>query len=268
MYAILSPAKRLDFASDPAVPLATRPALLDHAAVLAERLRAMPPAELQALLGLSDKLTALNHERHRALTLDPEAEHARPALFAFRGDVYDGLDADSLDPDDLAWAQDHLGILSGLYGLLRPLDRIEPYRLEMGARLATDRGPDLASFWAEPVAAELARRLEATGGVLVNLASAEYFKPVKRGGLPAGTRVITPVFRDTRDGRTRTVFLYAKRARGAMARWIVRERLDDPDGLRAFDWGGYRWRADLSEGDRLVFERPQPEPAARGRRRG
>ena len=181
----------------------------------------------------------------------------KPAALAFAGDTYQGLEAASLDADEMAWAQDHLAILSGLYGVLRPLDAIEPYRLEMGSRLATDRGRTLYDFWGDRIARALdAQAAEVGSDTLVNCASQEYFGAVDRTAL--GLRVITPVFMEERGGTPKVISFYAKKARGAMARFIIQNRLRDAESLTAFDTGGYRHVPDLSEPDSPVFLRDHP----------
>ncbi len=267
MLAILSPAKRLDFERPlPPLPPVTRPRFPQETSRLVRTLRNLSQKKIRELMDLSEDLARLNAARYAEL--DVEAQDVRPALLAFQGDTYRGFDARTLDEDGFAWAQDHLRILSGLYGLLRPLDGIQPHRLEMGTRLKTRWGPDLYTFWGDRLARQLVEDVEASGGerVLVNLASQEYFRAVRRH-LPSDLPVVTPVFLDTRDGRSRTLFLFAKLARGAMARHLVDRRATGVDDLLDFDWGGYRFRPELSEGDRLVFERPQPPPARRSRAR-
>ena len=211
-------------------------------------------------MDISKDLAKLNSDRYQELTVDLSPANARQALLAFKGDVYLGLDAASLGEEDLAFAQVHLGILSGLYGLLRPLDLIQPHRLEMGTRLMTRRGPSLYAFWGERITKLLNERLAASGDdVLVNLASAEYFKAVVPGRL-AASRVVTPCFYDTKGGQSRMLFAFAKRARGLMTRYMIEHRITDVEGLRAFDSEGYRFREDMTDGDQWAFEREQPPP--------
>jgi hypothetical protein len=206
---------------------------------------------------LSDNLATSTWERFQQLSLAPEG--GRPAALTFAGEVYQGLDAWSLSADDLAWAQDHLAILSGLYGLLRPLDRLQPYRLEMGTKLDNPRGKDLVSFWR----AVVTRRVDAlvaghADPTVVNLASDEYFSAVDRKGLTA--RVVTPVFQDIKDGKARALFLFVKRARGAMARWIVEHRAERAEQLKEAAVHDYRFVPEASDDVRWVFRRPQPPP--------
>lgn len=262
MLALLSPAKRLDFDTPPAVSAHTRPELLDQTARLIKTARNLSQKKLRELMGISPALAKLNAVRYQGLSTDLDLDNAKQAVLAFKGDTYIGLDADSLGDDDLAWAQDHIGILSGLYGYLRPLDLIQPYRLEMGTRLKTRRGTGLYAFWKDRITAQVQHVLDAQGDdIVLNLASAEYFKAVNRKKLAA--RVLTPVFKDTKDGCARVLSLFAKQARGMMARYIIDNRLDEVDGLKDFDSGGYRFRPNESEGDRWVFERTQPPPVSR-----
>jgi cytoplasmic iron level regulating protein YaaA (DUF328/UPF0246 family) len=210
-------------------------------------------------MDLSDDLARLNRDRFREFSPEPKTEETRPAAFAFAGDTYQGLEAASLDPDELDWAQDHLRILSGLYGLLRPLDAIQPYRLEMGSRLKTRRGKTLYDYWRDQIAKALNAQATQLGTeVLVNCASQEYFGAVP--GKALKLRVLTPQFlEDKLDGKEpKTVSFFAKRARGAMARYIVQHRLTDPAALREFDSGGYAYDAERSKPDMPVFTRPYP----------
>lgn len=257
MLFLLSPAKSLDYdaPTDPAVQaLATRPAFVGESATLIDELRRRTPAEVARLMNLSDKLAALNVARYRDWRKIFTARNSKPAALAFDGDVYGGLDARSLAVDDLAWAQDHLVILSGLYGALRPLDRLQPYRLEMGTPLATSRGRDLYAFWGDTLANHLNRRLRADPApVVVNLASQEYFRAVDRQALKA--RVVECVFQEGKAGGWQVVGFFAKRARGLMARHAVRQRITEPEALCGFRDEGYAFAAAQSTPDRLVFRR-------------
>jgi len=263
MIALLSPAKTLDFESPPPAGLrATKPRLLEDAAVLADVLRRHSVPQLRDLMGVSEPLARLNHERFRAWTDRPARGTARPAILAFRGDVYRGLDVDSLGAEDLQSAQRRLRILSGLYGLLRPLDAILPYRLEMGTPLRTDRGSSLYAFWGDRITRLLAKDVKASGAsVVVDLASTEYSRSVRADELPVP--MVTPVFREVKDGRSRTLAVFAKEARGMMARFIAAEGVDAVEGLKDFRLGGYRFRAGDSTDRELVFSRPQPAPRGR-----
>ena len=250
MLIVVSPAKKLDMTPVEGVE-ATRPRFAGAAAELAAVARGMTAQDLQKLMGISDKLARLNAERFRDFGEMAE----KPAALAFAGDTYQGLEAGSLDADEMRWAQDRLRILSGLYGVLRPLDAIEPYRLEMGSRLRTDRGKTLYDYWGDTIARALGEQAAALGtDVLVNCASQEYFGAVRTDAV--NLRVITPVFMEDRQGGPKIVSFHAKRARGAMARYIIQHRLTDPEALRDFDSGGYRYRPDLSDADKPVFVRP------------
>lgn len=255
MLVVVSPAKRLDWTPRPDLET-TEPRLPDETMRLVRAARRMSTAKLRALMSLSEDLAVLNRRRFAAFAEHPEPNATRPAIFAFAGDTYQGLDVASLEVQALTSAQARLRILSGLYGLLRPLDAIQPYRLEMGCRLATRRGKDLYAFWGDRIAGLLRQDADSVDAqVIVNCASQEYFGAVAAHDL--GRPVITPVFLEDRDGEARQVSFFAKRARGAMARYVVEHRLTDPDDLRGFDHSGYAWRSDLSEGDTLVFVRPE-----------
>ncbi len=253
MLIVISPAKRLDWTERNVAT--TAPDFEEDAQRLAKSARNLPLRDLKGLMDLSDDLAKLNRDRFKAFSDDPAPEALRPAALAFAGDTYQGLEAASLDADELAFAQERLRILSGLYGLLRPLDAIQPYRLEMGSKLKTRRGGNLYDYWRDGLAKALNAQGEALGtDVLVNCASQEYFGAVPPRALKL--RVITPQFMEDKNGTPKVVSFYAKRARGAMARYVVQHRLTDPDALRDFDAGGYRYREDLSEPDAPVFVRP------------
>jgi uncharacterized protein len=262
MLYLLSPAKSLDYDTPvPAATLrkATDPLFAERAADLIGVLRRKSPAQVAALMDLSDNLAALNADRYAAWQAEATASNSRPALLAFDGDVYDGLQARSLKAADLAWAQQHLVILSGLYGVLRPLDRLQPYRLEMGTALRTPRGKDLYAYWGDTLAGHLNERLaDARSRVVVNLASVEYARAALRPALQA--RVIDCVFEDWKDGRYKIISFFAKRARGLMARWAVEQRVGSPGKLSAFSADGYAFDAAASAADRLVFRRRQGSP--------
>jgi len=263
VYLLLSPAKRL--VEPPAAAMsATVPDLLEHTRALLDRARALKVAELQELMGISESLAGLTRQRFHAVSFPFTRENARQAALSFAGDVYRGLDAGTLAEADLVWGQDRLGILSGLYGLLRPLDLMQPYRLEMGTPLDNPRGPDLYAFWRGVLTEAVAARVRAVGApVVVNLASNEYFGALDPAGLPVP--VITPVFQDVKDGKARTLGFFAKQARGVMARWVLTERIERPEDLKAFEGDGYRYDAKASKGLRWIFRRPQPPPVAQGR---
>jgi len=252
MLVIVSPAKKMDMTPVEGIT-PTRPGFRAEADELAQVARGLDVGDLKELMKISDNLARLNAGRFA----DFGTMEEKPAALAFAGDTYQGLEAGSLDPDEMAWAQDHFRILSGLYGLLRPLDAIEPYRLEMGSRLATDRGKTLYDYWGDTIARTLKAQAEAIGtDTLVNCASQEYFGAVDQGAL--GLRVVAPVFMEERGGAPKVVSFYAKRARGAMARFIIQNRLRDPESLADFDTGGYRHAPALSAPDRPVFLRGQP----------
>lgn len=238
MIAVLSPAKSLDFRTPPALTEYSQPVFLDQSQVLIDHLRDLSPAEIASLMKISDPLAVLNATRYGEWSRPFSTANAKQAVLAFNGDVYDGLDAPTLLPADLHFAQRHLRILSGLYGVLRPLDLMQAYRLEMGTRLANPRGRDLYAFWGDRIGEALTTALrEANSPVLVNLASEEYFKAVRSATLPAP--VIQPVFEDWHNGKFRIVSFYAKRARGLMARFMIVNRLTDAAGLRDFAVDGY-----------------------------
>lgn len=255
MLVIVSPAKRLNENTDPKFAL-TRPIFQAEAESLASIARELGPADLQRLMGISEKLALLNRDRFRDFGAMPRSA----AALMFDGDTYAGLEAASLDRDEMAWAADHLRILSGLYGLLRPTDEIEPYRLEMGSKLANPKGKTLYDFWGDRISRALndqARDIDTT--TLANCASQEYFGAVDRGTLEL--RVVEPVFMEMRAGKPRIVSFYAKKARGAMARFIVQNRLVDPEDLKDFSTGGYRFNAGMSQEDRWVFLRDEDAQA-------
>jgi uncharacterized protein len=254
MLFLLSPAKTLDLDTPPTTATATRPQFVEHAAQLIDLLRAKNVAQIGKLMDLSAPLSELNVARYAAWSPRFTTHNSKQAVLAFNGDVYGGLDATTLNDDDLAWAQQHLAILSGLYGVLRPLDRMQPYRLEMGTALRNPRGKDLYAFWAEVITPHLNRRLGVQGDrVIVNLASQEYFGAVRRKALKA--RVIDCVFEDWKNGDYKVISFFAKRARGLMARHAIQQRLNAPEGLLDFAAEGYAYAPAVSEPDRLVFRR-------------
>ena len=255
MLVVISPAKSLDM--DPVDVLATVPEFQDDAIRLSKTARNLTLAQLKGLMSISDDLARLNRDRFKAFAADPTAAMVKPAVLAFNGDTYQGLEAKTLNADDLVWAQDHLGILSGLYGVLRPLDEIQPYRLEMGSRLKTRRGTSLYDYWGDTIAKALNERASQAGtDTLINCASQEYFGAADRKALKL--RVIAPQFLEVKDDRPRIVSFFAKRARGAMARFVVENRLTDADDILDFGTGGYAYDADLSMPDKPVFLRNYP----------
>ena len=252
MIAVLSPAKTLDYETPLPDLGSTRPRFGSEAATLAAAASHLTQKRLSELMKISPALAKLNADRFRDFPDAPE----RPAMFAFAGDVYTGLDAQTLEPEAVTFAQDHLRLLSGLYGLLRPLDLMQPYRLEMGTKLVNPRGKDLYTFWGERISQWLNEDLEAQGDqVLLNLASQEYFGAVKPKALNA--RVIDTVFKDQKNGQYKIISFYAKKARGLMARYVIKERLQDPEGLKDFNLDGYRFDAVSSSENQLVFLRDE-----------
>ncbi|MDE1196246.1 MAG: peroxide stress protein YaaA [Pseudomonas sp.] len=256
MLMVISPAKTLDFETPPTTERFTQPQYLDHSQELILQLRELTPAQISELMHLSDKLAGLNAARFGSWTPAFTAKNAKQALLAFKGDVYTGLAAETLSETDLDYAQQHLRMLSGLYGLLRPLDLMQPYRLEMGTKLANARGKDLYAFWGERISEWLNEALAEQGDdVLLNLASNEYFSAVKRSALKA--RVIDTEFRDQKNGQYKIISFYAKKARGMMSRFVISERIDNPEHLKQFDVQGYRFDNELSKPDKLVFLRAE-----------
>ncbi len=256
MLAIVSPAKTLDFESKLPSRKATDPQFTAESQALIRALRKFTPGEISSLMGISDKLAELNHRRYHEWQPQCSAagSMARPAVHAFKGDVYIGLDAASLSERDHTWAQKHLRILSGLYGLLRPLDRIHPYRLEMGTRLATEAGGSLYEFWGDKITDALNRAIsEQKQPVLVNLASNEYYKAVQPQRVQA--RIINVSFKELRDGRYQFLSFSAKKARGLMARYMIDQRVGTLKALQAFDYEGYSYNSALSDGNDWVFTR-------------
>jgi uncharacterized protein len=252
MLIVLSPAKSLDLETPATTTLHTTPDFLDHSARLIERLRQFSPAEVGSLMTISDALASLNVARYASWGAEPA--EARQAVMAFNGDVYAGLDARSLAPAQLDYAQARVRILSGLYGLLRPLDLIHPHRLEMGTRLANPAGKDLYAFWGSTITEALKRTAAEQGaGTLINLASEEYFKSVKPREL--GMPVVTPVFEDWKNGRYKIISFYAKRARGLMARYAAVNALSQPEQLKDFDVDGYAFVAADSDASHWMFRR-------------
>ena len=254
MLMLLSPAKSLDFATPPQTKKYTQPQALEQSERLIALLRNYSPAEVASLMGISDPLAVLNVQRYADWQLPFSPANAKQAVLAFDGDVYDGLGAKDFKAADLDFAQEHLGILSGLYGLLRPLDLIQPYRLEMGTRLVNPRGKDLYAFWGNRLRDAIQQRLDAMESpVLLNLASEEYFKAVRAKDLRA--RVIQPVFEDWKNGRYKIISFFAKKARGGMARAVICGRIRAPEPLRALELDGYTLAPEVSDDQRWVFRR-------------
>ena len=259
MLTVLSPAKSLDFTPQKQVSKSTVPGFLDEAEILVKRLRRISRRALGELMGISDDLSQLNHQRYQEWTRPFTTHNAKQAILAFNGEVYAGFDAKSLRTRDFAFAQNHLRILSGLYGALRPLDLIQPYRLEMGTKLTTRGKKTLYDFWGEKITNSLNETLaDHRQCILVNLASNEYFKSVTPRLLTG--QVITPIFREIKGGKSRILATFAKKARGRMAAWIIRHRIENPEKLAGFGEDGYGFVADESTESELVFARPQPPP--------
>jgi cytoplasmic iron level regulating protein YaaA (DUF328/UPF0246 family) len=254
MLIFLSPAKSLDYTTPPHVATHTLPAYLKQSETLIKALRKLSPADIANLMDLSDALALLNFNRYADWSLPFTPENAKQALLAFDGDVYDGLDAKHLSAADLDFAQQHVRILSGLYGILKPLDLMQPYRLEMGTKFANKSGKDLYAFWGEKLLKAINAELEAMPHpVAVNLASEEYFKAAI--GRKFKGRLIQPVFEEWKGGAYKIISFYAKRARGLMTRYAVLNRLDDPEGLKGFDLDGYAFAPAASEADIWRFRR-------------
>jgi len=254
MLIVISPAKKLDMDTTAPFIKHSQPELLQHAQLLIDALREKDSFDIAELMKLSMKLADLNVARYQAWQTPFVPKNAKQALWAFRGDVYQGMDADSFNHDDADFAQAHLRILSGLYGLLRPFDLMQAYRLEMGTKFKNLRGKNLYEFWDAIITEKLNNALEAQGdNILINLASQEYFKSVQASKLNA--KIITPVFKEHKSGQYKVIGIYAKRARGLMSRYIIQNCLNNPDQLRSFDVDGYNWNAELSNSKQLVFTR-------------
>jgi cytoplasmic iron level regulating protein YaaA (DUF328/UPF0246 family) len=258
MLFVLSPAKALDYETPAVTSRHTAPLFVDQSKALIEVLRGYSPQGIAELMDLSDTLSGLNVARYQAWVPKSTAKNAKQAVLAFNGDVYDGLSAKTLSEADLDWLHEHLGILSGLYGVLRPLDLMQPYRLEMGTQLPTAKGKNLYQFWGRTIAEHLDERASVLGEpLIVNLASEEYFKSVDRKALKAP--VLTCVFEERKGDQHKVVSFMAKRARGLMVRYAVEHRVSRPEQLQGFDTDGYRFAPAASSADRWVFRRPYPE---------
>lgn len=256
MLIIISPAKTLDYESPLATTRFTQPELLDRSAELMEYCRELTPAQIGSLMKISDKLAGLNAARFAEWQPNFTHENARQAILAFKGDVYTGLRAEDFSEQDFDFAQQHLRMLSGLYGLLRPLDLMMPYRLEMGIKLHNGKGNDLYSFWGDLLTEKLNQQLKAQGdNVLINLASDEYFKAIKPAKLDG--QLIKPVFLDEKGGKFKVISFYAKKARGLMSRFIIQNQLTKPEQLKDFNLEGYFFEEEKSykSGSELIFKR-------------
>lgn len=256
MLIVISPAKTLDYQSPLATKKFTQPEMLDKSQQLIEICRELTPVQISSLMGISDKLAGLNAARFSEWQPNFTPDNARQAILAFKGDVYTGMQAQDFSTADFDFAQQHLRMLSGLYGVLRPLDLMQPYRLEMGIKLANPRGKDLYSFWGDQITEKLNQALEQQGdNVLINLASDEYFKSVKPAKL-AGS-LIKPVFLDEKNGKYKIISFYAKKARGLMSRFIIQNKLTKPEQLVDFNLEGYEFDTGLSAKNELVFKRAE-----------
>jgi cytoplasmic iron level regulating protein YaaA (DUF328/UPF0246 family) len=256
MLIVLSPAKSLDYKTPVKVKTPTLPEFVSESAKLIADLKKLAPQDIAKLMGLSDQLAVLNVGRYRDWSKKFTEANSKPAIYAFDGDVYDGFDVKTLDAKTVAYAQEHIRILSGLYGALRPLDLMQAYRLEMGTSFKNTRGKDLYAFWGGRVTDSLKKVLENDKKpVLLNLASEEYFKVLQPKDL--GCPVIAPVFQDAKDGKYKIISFYAKRARGLMARYVVENRISDPADLKGFNLDGYRYYAADSKPDKPVFRRAE-----------
>ena len=262
MLTVISPAKTLDYETPPVTRRKTQPLFLERSATLVDDARRLSPDDIRKLMGVSQNIAELNHERFMNWGTPFTLDNAKQSMLAFKGDVYTGLEAESLDADGLKFAQSHLRILSGLYGLLRPLDLMQPYRLEMGLKFGNSGGDNLYQFWGSEITDALNKQLGKSGSrVLVNLASNEYFKVLQKRDIDA--RIVTPVFKDLKGGKYRVISFFAKKARGQMARFIIDKALNEPEGLKKFRVDGYRFNKALSSEDEYVFTRDKP-PAAKG----
>ena len=254
MIVLLSPAKTLDYSQEFDVQH-TAPAFLSDSAKLIKELKVKEPKDIASLMGLSDKLATLNFDRYQSWSASKTmGNDSKPALFVFQGDVYQGLQANTFNKKDITFAQKHLRILSGLYGELRPLDVIKPYRLEMGTKLPTARGKNLYKFWGTKVRENILKELKANkSNLVVNLASKEYFTVV--GSLPTDVNVVSPVFKDFKNGEYKLISFYAKKARGYMSHWIIKNKVTKPEDLKNFDAEGYKYSKKLSTESEPVFLR-------------
>lgn len=256
MLMVISPAKTLDYDSPLATETWSQPEFLDDACELVDQLKLMEPHQISQLMKVSAKLGELNAERFQHWRAPFTPDNARQAVLAFKGDVYTGLAAETFSEADFTFAQQHLRILSGLYGLLRPLDLMQAYRLEMGTRFENKRGKNLYAFWGSQITDKINRQLAADDGVLVNLASNEYFKSVKKEQLQG--RLITPQFKDWKSGQYKIISFYAKKARGLMCRYAIQNQIAQADDLKAFDSNGYSFSEEQSDADNWVFLRKEP----------
>ena len=248
---IISPAKKLDYSPVEKNLDSTIPSLLEHSNELIKDLKSLNPQEVSSLMSLSDKLGALNYERFQEWKTPFTKSNSKQAILAFKGDVYQGLDAESLSETELIWAQKHVRILSGLYGILKPMDLMQPYRLEMGTKFATKRGQNLYDFWNSIITEELNKQFSSDNTNLLNLASNEYFKSINVSELKAN--VISPVFMDKKNGKYKIISFFAKKARGLMTRYVIKNRIEDITDIQNFEEGGYFFSEAMSEDNKPVF---------------
>ena len=253
LITIISPAKKLDYETPIQQLPSSQPMLLNHSNTLMSDLKKLSPQEVGSLMGLSDKLGALNFNRFQEWSTTFTNANSKQAVLAFKGDVYQGLDAESLKPEDLAWAQDRVRILSGLYGILKPLDLMQAYRLEMGTKFATKRGENLYDFWNSIITDELNKNFSSDNSTLLNLASNEYFRSVNVSNLKAN--VVSPVFMDKKNGKYKIISFFAKKARGLMTRYVIKNRIEDITDIQNFTEGGYFFNEEVSENNKPVFYR-------------
>lgn len=253
MLLVISPAKTLDFDSKAIVEAYSQPRFLTQSQQLIEGLKQLSVIDIASLMKLSDTLAGLNMARFQTWSQPFSLDNAKQAVFAFKGDVYTGLDAETLGLSDIEFMQKHLRILSGLYGILRPLDLMQAYRLEMGTKFTNIKGKDLYQFWGSELRESLESEL--SDNILINLASNEYFKAIQSKKMTA--RIITPIFKDWKNGQYKIISFYAKKARGLMTRYIIDHQIDEPENIKQFDSAGYRFSSDMSEGDNWVFIRDE-----------
>jgi len=257
MLIVISPAKKLDYQSNSPQQAYTEPAYLEKSANLIKVMKNKTPAEIQSLMGISENLANLNHSRYLNWNKKNTKRNSKPAIYAFMGDVYTGLDAKSLTNHQIRFAQDHLRILSGLYGVLKPLDLIQPHRLEMGTKIKTESGETLYDFWGHAPTSDLNQQAKVLKTkYIVNLASNEYFKVINKTALTL--EVLTPVFKDKKQDTYKVISFYAKKARGLMAKYIIENEITDPKGIKEFSLAGYKYRSKLSAKNEYVFTREQP----------
>ena len=256
MLIVVSPAKKLDYDTLAKTKKTTTPDFLDHSQILIDRLREFSALDIAELMHLSMKLAELNFDRYEDWSLPLSTENAKQAMFAFKGDVYTGLDAESFSAADISFAQKHFRMLSGLYGLLRPLDLMFPYRLEMGTKLDTERGKNLYEFWGSIITDAINKQLKSSKSKnLINLASNEYFKSVKTKDING--EIITPAFKEYKNGEYKMIGIYAKRARGLLSRYIIQNQLSNPEDIKDFDLEGYKFNSKASKDNNWVFTRRQ-----------